>query len=33
MSDPAEAKRLQADFNRLGRELEQLEEEYFSRES
>ncbi len=32
LSDPAEARRLQSTFDRLTRELEQLEEEYFSRE-
>jgi hypothetical protein len=31
MSDPAEARRLQAEFDRLGRDLQKLEEEYFSR--
>src|SRR5690606_6802148 len=33
MSDPREARRLQAEFDRLTKELEQLEEEYFSREA
>ena len=32
MSDPAEARRMQGEFARLGKELEQLEEEYFARE-
>lgn len=33
MSDPAEARRLQSEFERLSKQLEQLEEEYFSREA
>lgn len=33
MSDPAQARKTQAEFERLTKELEQLEEEYFSREA